>query len=78
MRAIFSHVVFDPLLVILVPLGVWLLSDVSCSDECRTKVFQYAENMIPLFYAICKIRFFAEDTNPGMLSNVHYNKGIRC
>ena len=35
------------------PLGVWLLSDVSYSDECRTKkFFQYAENMFPLFVAI--------------------------
>ena len=34
-------------------LVVWLLSDVSHSDECRTKkYFQYAENMIPLFLAI--------------------------
>ena len=36
--------VFDPLLVIQVPLGAWLLSDVSYSDECRTKkYFQYAK-----------------------------------
>ena len=36
-----------------VPLVVWLLSDVSYSDECRTKkYFQYAENMFPLFFAI--------------------------
>ena len=32
-----SHVVFDPLLVIQVLLGVWQLSDISYSDECRTK-----------------------------------------
>ena len=38
-----------------VPVGVWLLSDVSYSDECRTKkYFQYAENMFPLFFAILK------------------------
>ena len=50
-----SHVVFDPLLVIQVPLGVWLLSDVSYSDKCRMKnYFQYAENMFPLFFAILK------------------------
>ena len=37
------------------PLSVWLLSDVSYSDECRTKkYFQYAENMFPLFSAILK------------------------
>ena len=48
-----SRVVFDPLLVIWVPLGVWLLSDVSYSDKCRTKkYFKYAENMFPLFFAI--------------------------
>ena len=36
-------------------LGVWLLSDVSYSDECRTKkYFQYAENIFPLFFAILK------------------------
>ena len=36
-------------------LGVWLLSDVSYSDECQTKkYFQYAENMFPLFFAILK------------------------
>ena len=34
---------------------IWLLSDVSYSDECRTKkYFQYAENMFPLFFAILK------------------------
>ena len=36
-----------------VMLGVWLLSDVSYYDECRTKkYFQYAENMFPFFVAI--------------------------
>ena len=35
--------------------GIWLLSDVSYSDECQTKkYFQYAENMIPLFLVILK------------------------
>ena len=44
--------VFDQLLVIL---NRFNLSDVSYSDECRTKkYFQYAENMIPLFFAILK------------------------
>ena len=52
----FSHVVFDPFLVIYVPLVVWLLSDVSYSGESRTKkYFQYAENMFPLFVAILKL-----------------------
>ena len=47
--------VFDPLLVIYVLLGVWLLSDVSYSDECWTKkYFQYAEDMFPLLFAILK------------------------
>ena len=61
-RVIFSsHVVFDPLLVIYVLLGVWLLSDVSYSDECRTKkYFQYAENMIPLFLAILKLNLLRD------------------
>ena len=55
MRIKISHVVFDPLLGIYVSLGAWLLSDVSYSDECRTKkYFQYAENMIPLFFALLK------------------------
>ena len=32
-----------------------VLSDVSYSDECRTKkYFQYAENMFQLFFAILK------------------------
>ena len=39
------------------PFGVWLLSDVSYSEECRTKkYFQYAENMFPLLAVILKNR----------------------
>ena len=40
---------------LLIVISVWLLSDVSFSDECRTKkYFQCAEKMIPLFFPILK------------------------
>ena len=44
-------------------LRVWLLSDVSYSDECRSKkYFQYAENMFPLFFAILKFPIYQNFT----------------
>ena len=54
---------------------VWLLSDVSYSDECRTKkYFQYAENMIPLFLVILKFYSSKHLFKNSLVAKIHRDK----